>query len=51
MPAENPLLTQLKQLNEKLTLNQKISDQCRCSVSTPPSTGPPIEDEANTAPI
>lgn len=25
MPAENPLLTQLKQLNEKLTLNQKIS--------------------------
>jgi len=25
MPAENPLLTQLKQLNEKLTWNQKIS--------------------------
>lgn len=25
MPAENPLLTQLKQLNDKLTWNQKIS--------------------------
>ena len=32
-------------------LIQKISDQSRCSVKKPPSTGPPIDDVANTAPI
>ena len=32
-------------------LIQKISDQCTCSVRNPPSTGPPMEEEANTAPI
>ncbi len=33
------------------TLIQKISDQSRCSVRKPPSTGPPTEEEANTAAI
>src|SRR6185503_870877 len=32
-------------------LIQKISDQSTCSVRNPPSTGPPTEDVANTAPI
>jgi hypothetical protein len=32
-------------------LIQKISDQWMCWVRKPPSTGPPIEEVANTAAI
>ena len=33
------------------TLSQKITDQCRCSAMTPPSTGPAAPATIQTEPV